>query len=58
MEQRTTAQNFDLMVKRLVERFDPQRIILFGLHARATAGPDRGDDLLIIMPVTNSKRKK
>lgn len=46
------------MVKRLVERFDPEQIILFGSHARGTAGPDSDIDLLLIMPVTGSKRAK
>jgi predicted nucleotidyltransferase len=46
------------MVKRLVERFDPEQIILFGSHARGTAGPDSDVDLLVILPVTGSKRAK
>ena len=46
------------MVKRLIERFDPQEIILFGSHARGTAGPDSDVDLLVIMPVSGSKRDK
>jgi len=46
------------MVKRIVAQFRPERIILFGSHARATAGPDSDVDLLIVMPVSGSKRKK
>ena len=46
------------MVKRLIERFDPEQIILFGSHARGTARPDSDLDLLVIMPVTGSKRAK
>lgn len=30
--------------------FKPQRVILFGSHARGTAGPDSDVDLLVIMP--------
>jgi uncharacterized protein len=30
--------------------FHPQRIILFGSHARGGAGPDSDVDLLVIMP--------
>lgn len=42
--------------RRLVERFKPSRIILFGSHARGTAD-DRSDvDLLVICPVSGSKR--
>jgi predicted nucleotidyltransferase len=31
-------------------------VILFGSHARGTAGADSDVDLLIVMPVTGSKR--
>jgi len=46
------------MVRRIVERFDPQRIVLFGSHANGTADADSDVDLLVVMPVTGSKRKK
>ena len=52
------ADKIDAMVQRLVERFDPDKIILFGSHARGTARPDSDVDLLVVMPVTGSKRKK
>jgi len=45
------------MVRRLVERFHPQRIILFGSHARGTAGPDSDVDLLVVTEVSGSKRR-
>jgi hypothetical protein len=32
------------MARIIVERFDPERIILFGSHARGTAGPDSDVD--------------
>lgn len=48
----------DRMVRRIVKRFDPDRIILFGSHARGTAGPDSDVDLLVVMPVSGSTRKK
>ena len=43
------------MVRRIVKRFHPDRVILFGSHARGTAGPDSDVDLLVIMPVAGSK---
>jgi predicted nucleotidyltransferase len=46
------------VVDRLVERFDPERIILFGSHARGQAGSDSDIDLLVVMPVDGSKRAK
>lgn len=54
----TVAEKIDEMVRRIVEGFDPDRIILFGSHARGTAGPDSDVDLLIVMPVNGSKREK
>jgi predicted nucleotidyltransferase len=47
----------DKMVRRIVKRFDPEKIILFGSHAKGTARPDSDVDLLIVMPVAGSKRK-
>ncbi len=46
------------MVRRIVERFNPDRVILFGSHGRGTAGPDSDVDLLVVMPVSGSKRDK
>jgi predicted nucleotidyltransferase len=46
------------MVRRIVERFHPEKIILFGSRAAGTAGPDSDVDLLVVMPVDGSRRKK
>jgi predicted nucleotidyltransferase len=53
-----TEHAIDTMVQRLVERFGPEQIILFGSHARGAAGPDSDVDLLVVMPFTGSKRAK
>jgi predicted nucleotidyltransferase len=45
------------MVKRIVDEFAPQRIILFGSYARGTYGPDSDVDLLVIMNVEGSKKE-
>jgi uncharacterized protein len=58
MTDERTAQAIEAMVQRLVERFSPDQIILFGSHARGTAGPDSDVELLVIMPVTGSKRAR
>lgn len=58
MTDKTTEQAIQMMVDRLVERFDPDQIILFGSQARGTAGPGSDVDLLVIMPVSGSKREK
>lgn len=36
--------------KRIASEFHPERIILFGSHARGDAEPDSDVDLLVIMP--------
>lgn len=46
------------IVNRIVERFHPEQIILFGSQARGDAGPDSDVDLLVVMPVEGSKREK
>jgi len=51
------SDEIDEMVQRIAERFDPDQIILFGSRARGTARPDSDVDLLVIMPVTGSKRE-
>jgi predicted nucleotidyltransferase len=46
------------MVRRIVSRFHPDKIILFGSHARGNAGPNSDVDLLVVMPFSGSKREK
>ena len=43
------------MVHRIADRFDPERIILFGSHAQGAAGPDSDVDLLVIKKSESSK---
>ena len=54
---RVQAQ-IDRMVKRIVKKFHPEKIILIGSHARGDAGPDSDIDLLVVMPVVGSIRAK
>src|ERR1700691_903368 len=56
--QRNTQDQIMRMVRRIVKKFAPERIILFGSHARGHAGPDSDIDLLVLMPVEGSKRQK
>src|SRR5262249_22798987 len=46
------------IVKRIVTKFDPEQIILFGSHARGEAGPDSDVDLLVVMSYEGSARDK
>jgi uncharacterized protein len=43
------------MVDRVVERFRPTRVVLFGSHARGGASADSDVDLLIVMPLAGSR---
>ena len=46
------------LVTLIVERFDPEQVILFGSHARDEAGHDSDVDILVVIPVKTSKREK
>ncbi len=52
-----TTRLIDEMVRRIVGIFHPLQIILFGSHARGTAGPDSDVDLLVVMPEPVDKRE-
>lgn len=39
--------------RQIVERFHPERIILFGSYAYGTPTPDSDVDLLVVMPTRN-----
>jgi predicted nucleotidyltransferase len=54
----TGKREIQQMVQRIIRRFHPDRIILFGSHARGDAGPGSDVDLLVVMPFTGSKREK
>ena len=46
------------MARRIVRQFHPEKVILFGSHARRAASPDSDVDLLVVMPVAGSKADK
>ncbi|HQH71183.1 MAG TPA: nucleotidyltransferase domain-containing protein [bacterium] len=48
----------DELIHRVVSRFHPQKIILFGSHAKGISNPDSDLDLLIVMEVEGSVRQK
>ena len=50
VSQDTLDQKLEEMVRRIVEAVHPDKIILFGSHARGEAGSDSDVDLLIIAP--------
>jgi len=57
-EQRDSRAIIKEMAARIVDRFHPERIILFGSHARGTAGPDSDVDLLVVMRGVEGRRRK
>lgn len=59
MTERTNAvTDIDEAIKRIVEQFHPVKIILFGSRAHGQVGPDSDVDLLVVMDVEGSKRRK
>ena len=54
----SSREKIEQIVQRIVARFNPEKIILFGSHARGTAGPDSDVDLLVVMSITGSRRKE
>lgn len=56
---RTTVQaHIDRMVQRIVRKFRPEQVILFGSQARGDAGPDSDVDLLIVMDFEGAAHEK
>ena len=56
--QNSMKKHIQQMVKRIATQFQPDKIILFGSHARGQAGLDSDVDMLVVMPVSGSKREK
>jgi predicted nucleotidyltransferase len=48
----------DEIVKKIVEQFHPDKIILFGSYARNEYTEDSDFDILVVMPVENHQRRK
>lgn len=48
-------REIERMARCIVERFDPEKIILFGSHARGAARADSDVDLLVVMRYAGSK---
>jgi uncharacterized protein len=53
----TPADYIQVMAERIVQDFDPVKIILFGSHARGEAGPESDIDLLVVLPEIANKRQ-
>ena len=44
-----TEERLQEVVRRIVQEFDPQRVVLFGSYACGEPGPDSDVDLLVVM---------
>jgi predicted nucleotidyltransferase len=53
----TTAEYIPIMTERIVSRFHPARVILFGSHARGDARPDSDVDLLVVLDEAPNTRE-
>ena len=53
----TTTDTIAEAVDRIVRRFDPERVVLFGSRARGDHQPDSDIDLLVILSVCDNKRE-
>ena len=52
----TAEESIAEMTRRIVERFAPQRVLLFGSHARGDASPESDVDLLVVLTGPIDKR--
>jgi predicted nucleotidyltransferase len=48
----------DEAVQRIVAGFSPEKIVVFGSQARGDAGSESDLDLLVVMPVSGSRRRQ
>jgi len=53
----TAAEMLPAITERIVQRFHPLRVILFGSQARGDAGPQSDVDLLVVFSELEDKRK-
>ena len=53
----TPTDYIRIMAERIVQDYDPAKIILFGSHARGEAGPESDIDLLVVLPEVADQRK-
>ena len=58
LQKDNVQKQIQIMMDRIIKQFDPEKIILFGSHARGDAGVDSDVDLLVIMNFEGSKRKR
>jgi uncharacterized protein len=55
---RIPQKAIDQVVEQIVEKFKPEKIILFGSYARGNPRPESDVDLLVVMKAQNKKSKQ
>lgn len=58
IESKPISALIEEMVRRIVRDFSPEKIILFGSHARGNAGADSDIDLLVVAQCDGETRAK
>ncbi|MCG3155298.1 MAG: hypothetical protein DKINENOH_01904 [bacterium] len=53
----TSAELISAMLERIAQKFQPERVILFGSHAAGEAVSQSDVDLLVILPHVTNKRQ-
>ena len=53
----TALEALPAITDRIVKRFDPLQIILFGSHARGDARPDSDLDFVVVFPSIDNKHQ-
>lgn len=53
----SAREKIDEMTLRIASRFGPEKIVLFGSHARGEGGPGSDADLLVVVAVEGSRRE-
>jgi predicted nucleotidyltransferase len=56
--ERIPQKAIDQVVEQIVEKFKPQKIILFGSYARGNPRPESDVDLLVVMKTSQKASKK
>ncbi len=57
MAQAAIEQTIEEIARRIVQRFDPEKVILFGSHARGTHDVHSDVDLLVVMDLDHETKR-
>lgn len=58
MHEDQTQSFLEEMIRRIVDEFHPERIILFGSYAKGNPTSDSDLDIMVVLPVQGSTRRK